>query len=156
MIGVEGKADELVDEPLDAWVMRAEARSERSRAAERLDRLTTAFFGTTLDEDPLLAPLRNQLLSALAGTLADARELDAARALLLVHEFETPWTDDDLHHRNAADLEAFLGRLMPGVEHVGVDSARIAGPTVVAGDGRRLPEAMEVYVAKLVTSTRPS
>jgi len=41
VIGVEGKADEPFDEPLDAWVMRAEARGERSRAPERLDRLTT-------------------------------------------------------------------------------------------------------------------
>jgi hypothetical protein len=154
VIGVEGKADEPFDEPLDAWVMRAEARSARSRAPERLDRLTTAFFGTTLDEDPLLAPLRYQLLSALAGTLADAREQDAARAVLLVHEFETPWTDDDLHRRNAEDLEAFVGRLMPGVEHVGVDSAWIAGPVVVVGDGTWLPEETVVYVAKLVTSTR--
>jgi hypothetical protein len=155
VIGVEGKADEPFDEPLDGWVMRAESRGERSRAPERLDRLTTAFFGTTLDEDPLLAPLRYELLSALAGTLADARDQDAARAVLLVHEFETPWTDDDLHRHNAADLEAFLGRLMPGVEPVGTDSAWIAGPLAVAGDGTWLPEETEVYVAKLVTSTRP-
>jgi Domain of unknown function (DUF6946) len=132
VIGVEGKADEPFDDPLDAWVMRAE---EGSRAPERLDRLTTAFFDTTLDEDPLLAPLRFQLLSALAGTLADAREQGAARAVLLVHEFETPWTNDDQHRRNAEDLKAFLGRLMPGVEHVGEDRAWIAGPHAVAGDG---------------------
>jgi hypothetical protein len=155
VIGVEAKADEPFDEPLDAWVTRARARSERSRAPERLDRLTTAFFGTTLEEDPLLAPLRYQLLSALAGTLADAREQDATRAVLLVHEFETPWTDGDLHRRNAEALEAFVGRLMPGVERVAEDSAWIAGPLAVAGDGTWLPEVTEVYVAKLVTRTRP-
>jgi hypothetical protein len=156
VIGVEGKADEPFDDPLDAWVMRAEARSEGSRAPERLDRLTTAFFGTTLDDDPLLAPLRYQLLSALAGTLADAREQDAAHAVLLVHEFQTPWTKDDLHRRNAEDLEAFLGRLMPGVAHAGADRAWIAGPHAVVGDGTWLPDETEVYVAKLVTSTRPT
>lgn len=156
VIGVEGKADEPFDEPLDAWVMSAEARSERSRAPERLDRLTTAFFGTTLEEDPLLAPLRYRLLAALAGTLADAREQDAARAVLLVHEFETPWTEDDLHRRNAEDLEAFLGRLMPGVEPVGVESAWMAGPRLVAGDGTWMPDETEVYVGRLLTSTRPA
>jgi hypothetical protein len=154
VIGVEGKADEPFDEPLDAWVMSARARSERTRAPERLDRLTTAFFGTTLDEDPLLALLRYQLLSALAGTLADAREQHAAYAVLLVHEFETPWTNDDLQRRNAEDLEAFLGQLAPGVERLGGDRAWIAGPLVVAGDGTWLPEESMVYVAKLVTSTR--
>ena len=148
VIGVEGKADEPFDEPLDGWVMSAEARSERSLAPERLDRLTTAFFGTTLEEDPLLAPLRYQLLSALAGTLADAREQEAGRAVLLVHEFETPWSDDALHRRNAEDLEAFLGRLAPGVERLGVGRAWIAGPLDIA--------RTEVYVARLVTSTRPT
>jgi hypothetical protein len=133
--------------------MRARARSERTRAPERLDRLTTVFFGTTLDEDPLLAPLRYQLLAALAGTLADAREQDAAHAVLLVHEFETPWTDNDLHRRNAEDFEAFLGWLIPGIERTD-DRAWVAGPRRVAGDGTWLPEETEVYIAKLVTSTR--
>jgi hypothetical protein len=156
VIGVEGKADEPFDEPLDAWVTRARALGERSREAERLDRLTSAFFGTTLDEEPLLAPLRYQLVAALAGTLADAREHDATRAVLLVHEFETPWTNDELHRRNAEDLEAFVRRLMPGVERMTDDRAWVAGPYEVAGDGTWLPKATNVYVAKLVTTTRPS
>lgn len=154
VIGVESRADEPFDEPLDAWVMRARALSGRSQAPARLDRLTTAFFGTKLDEDPLLAPLRYQLLAALAGTLADAREQAAARAVLLVHEFETPWTNDELHRRHAEDLDAFLGRLMPGADRLGNDRAWIAGPVAVAGDGAWLPETTETYVAKLMTSTR--
>jgi hypothetical protein len=154
VIGVEGRSDEPLDEPLDAWVTREQARSERSRAAERLDRLTITFFGTRLDEDPLLAPLRYSLLSALAATLADAREQRAARAVLLVHEFETPWTDHDLHRRNAEDLEAFVGRLMPGVDRMTDDRAWIAGPYAVAGDGSWLPESTDVYVGRLLTNTR--
>jgi hypothetical protein len=155
VIGVEAKADDPFDEPLDGWITRARALAERSGAPERLDRLTTAFFGTTLDQDPLLAPLRYQLLSALAGTLADAREQDAARAVLLVHEFETPWTNDDLHRRNAEDLDAFVGKLMPGVERTGNHRAWIAGPVPIAGVGRSLPEGASAYVARLLTSTRP-
>jgi hypothetical protein len=153
VIGVEGKSEEPLDEPLDAWLARELARSERSRAEERLDRLTTTFFGTTLGQDPLLAPLRYRLLAALAGTLADAREQGATRAVLLVHEFETPWTDDDLHRRNAEDLEAFVGRLMPGVERMTDDRAWIAGPYAIAGDGTWLPASTDVYVARLLTTT---
>jgi hypothetical protein len=154
VIGVEGKADEPFDEPLDAWVIGAQARSGGSRAPERLDRLTELLFGTTLDRDPLLAPLRYPLLEALAATLADAREQAARRGVLLVHEFLTPWSDDALHRRNAEELAAFVGRLMPGVERSGDDSGWIAGPVVVNGDGTWLPEQADVYVAKLVTSVR--
>jgi len=146
VIGVEGKSDEPLDEPLDAWLARELSRSEDSRAEEQLDTLTTAFFGTRLHDDPLLAPLRYRLLSALAGTLAEAREQQASRAVLLVHEFETPWTNDELHQRNAADLEAFVGRLMPGVERMTDERAWIAGPYAIA--------ETDVYVARLVTNTR--
>jgi hypothetical protein len=154
VVGVEGKADEPFDERLDAWVAGAGARSEDTRAPERLDRLTTAFFGSTLEADPLLATLRYQLLAALAGTLADAREQAARQAVLLVHEFETDWTDDELHRRNRGDLEAFVGRLMPGAELVGDEVFWIAGPRAFIGDGTWFPADVEVYVAKLVTSTR--
>src|SRR4051812_36465775 len=41
-------------------------KRERSRAPERLDRLTRAFFSRTFDEDPSLGVLGYQLLSALA------------------------------------------------------------------------------------------
>lgn len=154
VIGVEGKVDEPFDEPLDAWVFGAQARSAGSRAPERLDRLTEAFFGTTLERDPLLAPLRYRLLEALAATLADAREQAAGRGVLLVHEFLTPWSDDARHRRNAEELDAFVGRLMPGVERSGDEGGWIAGPVGVSGDGTWLPESADVYVAKLVTSVR--
>jgi hypothetical protein len=140
-IGVLARADEPFDDPLDAWITRARALGG---AAARLDRLTTAYFGTTLDTDPLLAPLRYQLLAAFAATLADAREQAAAAAVLLVHEFETQWTNADLHRRNAEDLDAFVGKLMPGVERTGDDRAWIAGPLPVADSG-------DAYVAKLLT-----
>jgi hypothetical protein len=146
VVGVEGKADEPFDERLDAWLARARARSEATRAPERLDRLTRGFFGATLEDDPLLATLRYELLAALAGTLADAREQAARHAVLLVHEFETAWTDDRLHERNGEDLEAFVGRLMPGAERSGDERAWIAGPREIADTA--------AYVAKLVTSAR--
>jgi hypothetical protein len=146
LVGVAAKADEPFGERLDVWGTRA--------SPDELDRLTTAFFGTTLEVDPLLAPLRFELLSGLAGTLTDARELGARHAVLLVHEFETPWSDDELHRRNGEELEAFVSRLMPAVERAGDERAWIAGPGVLAGDGTWLPQSAEVYVAKLVTSTR--
>ena len=147
VIGVRSRADEPFDDPLDAWITRARALAEPASAPARLDRLTSAFFGTTLDTDPLLAPLRYQLLAAFAATLADAREQGAAAAVLLVHEFETPWTNADLHRRNAEDLDAFAGKLMPGVERTGDDRAWIAGPLPVADSG-------DAYVAMLLTSAR--
>ena len=125
-------------------------KSPHSRAPERLDRLTRAFFGTTPAEDPSLDTLRYQLLSALAGTLADAREFGAATAVLVVHEFVTPLTDPGKQATNAADLDAFLSRWGDVPRAATRDGAWLAGPFTVPGN-RHLPGDVPVYVGKLRT-----
>ena len=154
VIGVEGKADESFDLTLRDYVANAlRRRPETTRAPERLDRLTTTFFGATLDDEPELGDLRYQLLAALAGTLADAKLDNARHAVLLVHEFVTERTSDRLHAQNGAALDAFVARLGAEVA-AGDDSAWITGPVVVRGDGRWLPAELPVFVAKLVTRRR--
>src|SRR4051794_28755741 len=153
IVGVEGKADESFDLTLRDYVANAlRRRPDTTRAPERLDRLTTAFFGTTLDDEPRLGTLRYQLLSALAGTLADAKLEGARHAVLLVHEFVTDRTRDDLHDANGAALRAFVERLGAGPADDG--DAWITGPVVVRGDGQWLPAELPVFVAKLVTRRR--
>jgi hypothetical protein len=113
VIAVEGKADEPFDKPLWKWRDDALRRSAVSGAPKRLDRLTKLFFGTTIDKDrgwPPIACLGYQLLSALAGTLADARNEGATRAVLLVQEFVTSETDDERHPTNARVLDDFIRR----------------------------------------------
>jgi hypothetical protein len=147
VIGVVATAGEPFDERLDAWVAHAQACGEGGEDADgHLDRLTDGLFGTTLAEDPLLATLRYQLLAAVAGALSAARDHEAANAVLLVHEFDTAWTDEAQQRRNGEDLEAFVSRALPGADRAGADDAWLAGPREIAG--------VNVYVAKLVTSTR--
>jgi hypothetical protein len=153
IVGVEGKADESFDLTLRDYVANAvRARPDTTRAPERLDRLTTMFLGATLAGEPALGDLRYQLLSALAGTLADAQLAAARHAVLLVHEFVTDRTSDALHEANAAALRAFVERL--GAEPAGDPDAWITAPVVVRGDGGWLPAEIGVFVAKLVTRRR--
>src|SRR3954469_24472266 len=139
IVGVEGKADESFDLTLRDYVANAlRRRPETTRAPERLDRLTTTFFGAVLDDAPGLGDLRYQLLSALAGTLADAKLEGARHAVLLVHEFVTAQTNDASHAENADALAAFVDRL--GLEGVSDDDVWITGPSLIRGDGRWLPD----------------
>lgn len=153
VIGIEGKADETFDKPLAEW--RLDANPESGKAA-RLDGLTMSFFGTTLDQDPSLGTLGYQLLSALAGTLADAHRVGAVRAVLLIQEFVTDRTADDKHAVNAAALDAFVTRLAEpeGVERTGGADAWITGPVEVPGDGTWRPDAIPVHVGKIVRRLR--
>lgn len=159
IIGVEGKADEPFDLPLGEWRRQALARNPASGAPARLDGLTSHFFGTTLEEEagePPLAGLGYQLLSALAGTLADAKRTNAVRAVLLVHEFVTERTTDEKHARNRAAIEDFIARLAgrADVPRVGGPDGWISDPVTVRGDGQWMPTELPVHVAKLVTHTR--
>ena len=155
VVGVEGKADETFDLTLEKFVETARARTERTRAPVRLDRLTLAFFGKTWDEDAAVAGLRYQLISALAGTLADAQATSAAHAVLMIHEFVTDKTEDELHARNSDDLAAFIDRLMGAdAQRVGDADGWLTGPAIVKGDGTWLPSESQVFVGKLTTRRR--
>ncbi len=158
IIGVEGKADEPFDLPLRRWRDEALRRSPESGAPARIDSLATLFFGTTIDDDqgqPPLADLGYQLFSGLAGTLADAKEADANRAVFLVHEFVTSETEEDKHRSNASALDDFVARLGcdPG-KRAGEAGGWISTFVSVSGDGTWMPVTTEVAVGKLVTNRR--
>ena len=160
VVGVEGKADEPFDDPLWRWRSKALARSIKSAAPQRLDALTKMFFGTTIDQDqgwPALGCIGYQLISALAGTLADAKREQAAIAVLLVQEFVTSQTHDSKHEVNSHVLDAFASRLGRTAANVRRTSdGWITSPVVVRGDGAWLPDSLPVVIAKMVTNTRAS
>ncbi len=151
MIGIEAKADETFDRDLAAFCAAARRRQVNTRAPERLNRLTQAFFGRTLDEEPTLGALRYQLLAALAGTLADAKRLKATTAVLVVHEFITPETDSTKQRRNARDLDAFVARLGAASRSSSSHGDWLAGPFAVPGN-THLPADIPIYVGKLRTT----
>ena len=159
VVGVEGKADEPFDHPLWRWRARALARSPNSEAPLRLDHLTRLFFGTTISRDwghPGVGGLGYQLVSGLAGTLADAKQEQASQAVLLIHEFVTDLTDDEKHAANAGILDDFVARLagtrrLPRSRTTG---GWVTAPITVRGDGDWMPKATEVFVAKLITNRR--
>ncbi|MFN8150291.1 MAG: hypothetical protein U0R24_04075 [Solirubrobacterales bacterium] len=155
VIGVEGKADEPFDRKLGEWQAAALARTPNSEAPRRLERLTKLFFDTTLSEDsgdPPLARLGYQLVSALAGTLADAKAVGAARAVLLVQEFCTELTDPNKQHENQAAFDAFIQRLARAdLSRKASGDGWVTAAVEVSGDGEFLPDLTRVHLAKLTT-----
>jgi len=151
--GVEAKADEPFDNRLGPYITYKLLATPTSRAPERVDRLTLAFFGRTPVDDPSLLELRYQLLTALAGTLADAKRLHTERAVLLIHEFVTAATRDFNHRRNAADLDAFVARLGLQRQVGGDEHGWITNAVTVPGN-KHIPSDVPVHVAKLVTRLR--
>jgi hypothetical protein len=150
-IGVEGKADETFGQTLKSYAAGSQRLIDRGKPTNahfRLDELTTALVGATLSTSPELAPLRYQLFSAVAGTLA-AAEPDSAQAAFVVHEFITERTNAKLHAANAAALSAFTERVFHCSPPLG-ESSWLLGPFHVPAERwARVP----LWVGKIETET---
>jgi hypothetical protein len=150
VIGIEGKADEPFGETIGEYreaARRREASGKSTNAPARLDGLLRAVGGFETDPDRL-DQLRYQLFSAVAGTLAAAREGGCDRAVFLVHEFVTDRTDPDRQAANLRDLDDFLAEILhlPAQESDGW----IVGPTYVPGS-EFIPASVPLWVGHLRT-----
>lgn len=154
-VTVEAKADEpfgaTVSETIAAALERA-LENPASRGVRRVEDLVRALLGPHKKGQRHAGDLRYQLLTATAGSVAYAVAEDAPTAVLVVHEFVTPKTEDRLRARNADDYQAFLSRLggLTPVEH---DRSLLVGPFVVPGSPL-FDHAPPLFVGKIVTDRR--
>jgi hypothetical protein len=157
VIGVESKVNEdfgatLAEEHARAvtWGVRD---GYQSKFPARLHGLSVALLGRDLRPeepyDPRDKDLRYQLLSALAGTLVEADVARAEHAVLLVHEFQTPFTKAAAEKRSSRRIEEVLSRFgREPAEHLTIGQA--LGPFRVPGGGK-IPLGKTFYVAKVRT-----
>jgi hypothetical protein len=153
-ITIEGKADESFDRPVRAVLQSAVERiaaDERTGAVRRVEALSAALLPRWRDGMAHLGDLRYQLLTGIAGTLAWAHEIGAARAVFAIHEFVTDQTRDDKHAENASDLTLFVERLSDGVIR-DLSAGVLVGPVRVPGT-ERIP-SRPLYIGKAVRTTR--
>ena len=161
VIGVEGKADEPFD--LSLIEKRVQARrsldaNPNSNALRRLDEMSDAFLGFSVEdlsaEDPR-GDLGYQLLSSLAGTLADAKQMGASSAVLLVHEFVTSETEDLKHELNNNVYSAFVDLITDQSPRTKTEPGAWITPLIeVRGYGELMPATLPVAFAKLTTNVR--
>lgn len=157
-ITVEAKADEsfgqLVSEVLADAIDRG--LESNSGAVPRVQSLVASLLpprGLEKRSRPALRNLRYQLLTAVAGTLAYAREIGAARALLVIHEFVTDRTTDAKHAANSRDLDGFVKRLSAG-EIDRVEGGQVAGPLLRVTGEPLFKSPADLYLGKIVTRIR--
>lgn len=153
-ITIEGKADESFDRPVTAVLQSALKRmaaDEKTGAVRRVELLSEALLPRWRSGLAHIGDLRYQLLTGIAGTLAWAREIKAARAVFAIHEFVTDQTSDDKHAQNASDLNQFLERLTDGAIS-NLPQRTLVGPVRVSGNAR-MP-CVPLYIGKAVRNTR--
>jgi len=151
VLAVEAKADEpygeTVAEAFSASLERL-VENPRSNGLARIAGLASLLLPPRGAGGPKASDLRYQLLTACAGAVAEAVRRGSSRAVMLVHEFVTPATQDKHHERNAADLAAFLHRLA-GHPIDQLADGRLFGPFVPPGSA-----SVELFVGKVSRNLR--
>lgn len=157
VIGIESKVNEDFGATLDGECKAAAARGKRgdykSNFPARLHDLSEALLNRDLPPeqpyDPADKDLRYQLLSALAGTLVEAKIAKAEIAMVLVHEFQTPLSKQGVEKRSSRRIQELLKRFgrAPTAE---LPVGQPLGPYKVRGGGK-IPAGATFYIAKVRT-----
>ena len=114
-VTIEAKADEPFgsDTILEYYTKAIKRRSKgtATRVPERIEQLLAMIDPETPVRDSKWKDIRYQLLTALCGTILQARIDDSTLAVLIVHEFWSGDTSTYKHKLNHEALEEFLGVL---------------------------------------------
>lgn len=155
-ITIEAKADEPFDQLVpDTLADALDRLLERDRGAgiDRVRDLAISLLPPPRAGLPPLRLLRYQLLTAIAGTMAWARQLAAPKAVLVVHEFQTSQTSTRNLQRNAQDLKVFVRRLTAGASP-DAEVGTLVGPVRVPGEPL-FDKPADLYLGKIVRCTSP-
>ena len=162
-ITIEAKADEPFGDTFEQTVAKSVERlvsGKRSNGVRRAEELACALLPPRRlrkrvppsESTPSLGPLRYQLFTAVAGTLAFAHQSRAHLAVFIVYEFVTDCTEDEKHKANALDFDAFVTRLSDGAIRK-VRSGELVGPIRVA-ENNNWPSKPVLYIGKATKDIR--
>jgi hypothetical protein len=160
---IEAKADESYGPTFQqalAASMERMVSGKPSNGLSRAEALARALLpprrvGKAIPRDewtPSLGPLRFQLFTAVAATLAFAHQSKAKLAVFIIHEFVTDSTRDEYHQANTLDLEAFVCRLSDGAFR-DLRSGEIVGPFPVV-ENTHWPSSPALYIGKATKNIR--
>ncbi len=162
---IEAKADESFGGTVAEELRKAKKRPA-TRFPERLDWLTRSLLGLPAFKDDQLLVLSDvvsrlpyQLLSAIGGTLLEAKLQQASKAVFLVHEFRTTATVDAKMNANANALNGFLRLLQStnkgGGEDLELESGHIVGPISLTcrpfARAIKIPYHIPLFIGKIRT-----
>lgn len=136
VVGIEAKADESFGQ-----------LAKQASNQERVRELSLALFGHENTGD-----LRYQLLYGVAGTLIEAKNLEAGCAVFLVHEFLSDRLESEKTAQNNGDYAEFASRLFQGKKRE-LDENTVYGPIYVKGN-ERVPNDIPLYMTKVQTHLR--
>lgn len=155
LLTVEAKADESFGQTIAKTYAQATARlldNPRSNGINRILQLSYIILGMNNENEIQKTSIRYQLLTACAGTLAEAEKHGYGRAVMLIQEFITNKTNDINHKKNTKDLLDFVSLISCGKVQ-SMDSGAIYGPFRTPGQTTRKSQ-VDLFFCKTVRNIR--
>jgi hypothetical protein len=146
VISIESKADETFGDTISGTLNAATIRLQqnpRSNGLRRIEKLRLAIFGNLNDGQ---LPLRYQILTALAGTLAEAKIQNATKAIFIVQIFLSDEINLAYHNGNQNDLNRFVDYLTHGL-YTEIIEGELIGPIRVPGN-EFIPNNIDLWIGK--------
>jgi hypothetical protein len=147
VISIESKVDETYGDTVSITYNKAEKRfkkNERSLGIQRIIDLKSALFGDNHDD---LSHIRYQLITAVAGTIAEAKKQKAKTAILLIQTFITSEIDNKKHQTNQKDLDNFINVFSYSVYN-SMNDGQLLGPLRIANKTEFLDSIIDLWIGK--------
>ena len=147
VVSIESKVDETFGQTIGTYLRAIERRIENgevTNAGLRIELLKAAIFPTI--GQTVFESLRYQLLTAIAGTLAEANNQQAKKAIFLVQTFVSSNMDSKKHRQNQRDLDHFL-EVISNSQHRIIHDNDLYGPFRFAGNAF-IPDDVELWIGK--------
>lgn len=147
VISIESKADESFGDTVAKTKIAAQIAKDKnpnSKALERILELQIALFGK---EDNNQQDLRYQQLTAVAGTIAEAKLQKAKSAFFLIQTFISDEIDKKKHNQNKDDLDKFLTIFSKSRKTIVINN-ELLGPFRIPTNNKYLSDTIDLWIGK--------
>lgn len=147
VITIESKVDEPYGDSVSITYNKAEKRfekNERSLGIKRIIDLEFALFG---DKHNDLSHIRYQLITAVAGTIAEAKKQKTKTAILLIQTSITSDIDENKYEANQKDLDSFLYAFSSGAYN-SIKDGQLLGPLRISNNTKFLNSNIDLWIGK--------
>lgn len=147
VISIESKVDEPFGDTISKAINAAKAAKEKnknSKAEERIAELRIALFGE-INNNQL--DLRYQLLTAVAGTVAEAKAKKSKSAYFIIQTFVSDELDQGKYLQNQNDLNHFLS-VFTKSEKENIENNGLLGPYKIQKSTPFLLDDINLWIGK--------
>jgi hypothetical protein len=147
VISIESKVDEEFGDTVSKTIIEANKRIHRnpnSKGLLRIEDLRKTLFGCEKDDQ---LPIRYQLLTAIAGTLAEAKQQGSKTAIFIVQTFVSSEINNKKHFENQNDLNRFLN-LISESKFPEIKDGDLLGPVRIPGNNEYISCNIDLFIGK--------